>query len=77
VAAPGGAVGRLVVGGAAGIPDGRDMVVRANPARRRVGVGGGDVRHRGSAQPDGEARPRHRALPRRGGDCLAGGRVAL
>jgi hypothetical protein len=73
----GGAVGRLVVGGSPGIPDGRNMAARANPARRRVGVGGGDVRRRGAAQTDGEAWPRDRALPRRGGGRLAGGCVAL
>jgi hypothetical protein len=53
------------------------MAARANPARRRVDVGGGDVRHRGTAQTNGEAWPRNRALPRRGSGCLAGGRVTL
>jgi hypothetical protein len=56
-------VGRLVIGGGAGIPDGRDMAARANPAHHLVGVGGGDVRRRGAAQTDGEAWPRDRALP--------------
>jgi hypothetical protein len=73
----GGAVGRLVVGGGARVPDGRNVAARANPASRRVGVGEGDVRRRGAAQTDGEARPRDRTFPRQGGDCLAGGRVAL
>jgi hypothetical protein len=73
----GGAVGRLVGGGSAGIPDGQNMAARANPARHRVGVGGGDVRRRGAAQTDGEAWPQDRALPRWGGGRLAGGRVAL
>jgi hypothetical protein len=51
-----GAVGRLVVGGSAGVPGGRNMATRANPARRRVGVGGGDVRRRSAAQTDKESR---------------------
>jgi hypothetical protein len=52
------ALGRLVAGGGAGVPGGRDMAARANPARRRVGVGGGDVRRRSAAQTVGEARCR-------------------
>jgi hypothetical protein len=70
-------VGRLVVSGSAGVPDGRNMAARANPTRRRVDVGGGDVCRRGAVQADGEVWPRDRVFPRRGGDCLAGGRVAL
>jgi hypothetical protein len=50
-------LGRLVTGGGAGIPGGRDMAAKANPAHRRIGVGGGDVRRRSAAQTDGEARP--------------------
>jgi hypothetical protein len=52
----GGALGRLVTGGGAGVPGGRDTAARANPTRCRVGVGGGDVRRRSAAQTDGEAR---------------------
>jgi hypothetical protein len=52
-------------------------VDRTGPARRRVGVGGGDVRRRGAAQTDGELRSRNRAFPCRSGCRLASGRVAL
>jgi hypothetical protein len=52
-------------------------VARVNPARRCVGVGGGDIRRRSAAQTDGKARSRDRALPRRSGCRLAGERVAL
>jgi hypothetical protein len=52
----GGAVGRFVVGRSAGIPSGRNTVARANPMRRRVSVGGGDVRRRSAAQAKGESR---------------------
>jgi hypothetical protein len=71
----GGAVRRLVVGGSARVPDRWDVADRTSPARRRVGVGGGDVRHRGATQTDGEAWPRNREFPRRSGCRLAGGRV--
>jgi hypothetical protein len=50
-------MGRLVIGGGAGVPDGRNMAARANPARRHVGVGGGDVCRRSAADTDGEAWP--------------------
>jgi hypothetical protein len=73
----GGDVGRLVVGGGARVPDRRSMADRTGPARRRVGVGGGDVCHRGAAQTDGEPRSRNRGSPRWSGCRLAGGRVAL
>jgi hypothetical protein len=72
-----GAVGRLVVGGSTGIPGSWSMAARANPTRRHVGVGRGDVRRRSAAQTDGDAWPRDRALPRRSGRRLAGERVAL
>jgi hypothetical protein len=71
------AVGRLVIGGSAGVPNGRNMAARANLARRRVDVGGGDVRRRSAAQTEGESRPQDRAFPRRSGRRLAGGHVAL
>jgi hypothetical protein len=73
----GGAVRRLVVGGSARVPNRWNMADRMSPTHRRVGVGGGEVRRRGAAQTDGEAWPRNRALPRRSGCRLAGGRVAL
>jgi hypothetical protein len=52
----GGALGRLVAGGGAGTPGGRDMAARANPASCRVSVGGGNVRRRSTTQTDGEVR---------------------
>jgi hypothetical protein len=73
----GGALGRLVTGGGARIPGNQDVTARGNPAQRRVGVGVGDICRRGAAQTDREARSGDRALPRRGGYCLAGERIAL
>jgi hypothetical protein len=44
---------------------------------RCTDVGGGDIRRRGAAEADKEARSRDRALPRRSGCRLAGEHVAL
>jgi hypothetical protein len=57
------AVGRLVGGGGAGVPDRRGMAARTTSACRRVGVGGGDVRGCGAAQDEGEPRSGNRAFP--------------
>jgi hypothetical protein len=52
------------------------MAARGNPAHRCIGVGG-DVRRRGAAQADGEARSWDRALTRWGGCRLADECVTL
>jgi hypothetical protein len=71
------AVGRLIVGGGAGVPNRWSMADRTGPARRCVGVGGGDVRRCGAAQADGVPQSRNRALPRRSGCRLTSGRIVL
>jgi hypothetical protein len=57
------AVGRLVGGEGAGVPDRWGMEARTTPARRRVGVGRGDVRRRGTAQTEGGPWSGNRVFP--------------